>query len=141
VANAADFVGQGGGQVEVTDKKIGTDGKAFLHWDAAGHWLEYTLAVPAGRYALWLRACTSEGAVRRKITVAGQTPEAANAQEIAGTGGYSSSQDDWRSLVLADKQAHDLVFDLPAGPATIRLENLDGQSLNLNWLALVPVLP
>lgn len=141
VANAADLTGQGGGQVEITDKKIGTEGKAFLHWDAAGHWLEYTLTVPAGRYALWFRACTSEGAVLRRITVAGQTPEAASAQEIAGTGGYSSNQDDWRSLVLADKQAHDLAFDLPAGPVAIRLENLDGQSLNLNWLALVPVQP
>lgn len=141
VANAADITGQGGGTIEITEKKIGAQGKAFLHWDAAGHWLEYTLTVPAGRYALWLRACTSEGAVLRKITVAGQTPEAASAQEIAGTGGYSSGQDDWRILVVADKDAHDLAFDLPAGPVTLRLENLDGESLNLNWLALVPVQP
>jgi hypothetical protein len=93
----------------------------------------------AGRYNLLLRACTSEGAVARKITVGGQTPDAAKAQEIAGTGGYSSSRNDWRIFAVADTQAHDLVFDLPKGPITIRLENIDGQSLNLNWLALVPV--
>jgi hypothetical protein len=140
VVNAADLSGQGGGAVEVTTKKVGAEGKAFLHWDLAGHWLEYTCDVPAaGRYNLLLRACTSEGAVARKITVGGQTPDAAKAQEIAGTGGYSSSRNDWRIFAVADTQAHDLVFDLPKGPITIRLENIDGQSLNLNWLALVPV--
>jgi hypothetical protein len=140
VVNAADFSDQGGGAVEVTATKVASDGNAFLHWDRAGHWLEYTLDLPAaGRYALLLRACTSEGAVVRTFTVAGKTPPAAAAQEIAGTGGYSSSRDDWRVFAVADKQAEDLVFELPKGPVTVRLENTDGRSLNLNWLALVPV--
>ena len=140
LVNAAAPSGQGGGKIEVTSKKIGAEGDAFLHWDAAGHWLEYTCEIPvAGRYSLLLRACTAEGAVLRKITVAGTTPEPAAAQEIAGTGGYSSARSDWRILAVADKEARDLVFNLPKGPCTVRLENIDGASLNLNWLALLPV--
>jgi hypothetical protein len=139
VVNATDLSGQGGGAIEATTKKVGAEGKAFLHWDLVGHWLEYTCEVPtAGRYSLLFRACTSEGAVVRTITLNGQTPDAVKAQEIAGTGGYSSSRDDWRIFAVADKEAKDLAFDLPAGPVKIRLENIDGCSLNLNWLALVP---
>ena len=139
VVNAADLSGEGGGKVEITAKKVGADGEAFLHWDRAGHWLEYTFELPAaGHYKLLLRACTSEGAVVRKITVLGKTCPAAEAQEIAGTGGYSSSQDDWRVFAVADKEAQNLVFDLPQGAVKVRMENIDGQSLNLNWLALVP---
>ena len=139
VVNAADISGEGGGKVEITAKKVGSDGKAFLHWDRAGHWLEYSFDVPAtGRYTLLLRACTSSGAVARKITLAGKTAAVAEAQEIAGTGGYSSTTDNWRVFAVADKETHDVAFDLPQGTVKIRLENIDGQSLNLNWVALIP---
>ena len=139
VVNAADLSGEGGGKVEITTKKVGAHGKAFLHWDRAGHWLEYTFDLPAaGHYTLLLRACTSEGAVVRKITVAGKTRPATEAQEIAGTGGYSNSRNDWRIFAVADKKTQGLVFDLPQGAVKVRLENIGGHSLNLNWLALVP---
>ena len=139
MVNAADLSGEGGGKVEITTRKVGADGSAFLHWDHAGHWLEYTFDLPAaGHYTLLLRACTSEGAVVRRITVAGKTRPATEAQEIAGTGGYSSSQNDWRMFAVADKDTRSLVFNLPRGAVKVRLENIDGQSLNLNWLALVP---
>lgn len=138
VMNAADIAAQGGGNVEITTTKVGAEGKAFLHWDRAGHWLEYVASVPrAGQYRLLLRACTNAGVVVRRIDINGKVIPAGKALEIAGTGGFSGSTDDWRMFVVADLKAVPAVLNVPAGEVRIRLENVDGQSLNLNWLALV----
>jgi hypothetical protein len=123
--------------VELTDAKVGAVGRAFLHWDHAGHWLEWRLEVPAaGEYLLLLRACTAEPRVLRKLTVNGETPPAAAAMELAGTGGYSNERDDWRTFVAAQTGGEPLRLRLPAGTNTIRLENVDSVSLNLDWLGL-----
>ena len=132
---AEDFVGEGGGKVELSEGKTGARGKAFLHWDNAGHWLEWQANVPAdGTYELFIRACTGQDRALRKLTVNGETLEACKAMEFAGTGGYSNGTDDWRTFAVSDKGGH---FKLSAGPVTLRLENVDGNSLNLDWLALV----
>jgi hypothetical protein len=137
--NAAEFSDQGGGAVETTSRKVGAEGPAFLHWDNAGHWLEYTLNVPqAGAYRLLLRACTAQGAAHRRISVNGEVVDACQVQELAGTGGYSSGRDDWRVFTVANLKAQPVSFDLPAGTVVLRLENIDGRSLNLNWLGLAP---
>lgn len=132
------FGDQGGGTVEVTDQKVGAQGQAFLHWDREGHWLEWVLDVPqAGDYRVLVRGCTSEGRILRKLTVNGETPAGTAAIELLGTGGYSSDRDDWRIYELPGPDGP-LKLNLPAGPVKLRLENLDGHSLNLDWLALSP---
>ena len=45
--------------------------------------------------------------------------------------------DDWEHLTLAS-DGKPAVLDLAAGEHTIRLENVDGNGLNLDYLALVP---
>ena len=127
------FAGQGGGQVEVTATKVGASEKSFLHWDSAGHWLEWKVPVAkAGRYRVLVRACTSEARVLRKLSVNGRTPAGCEALELAGTGGFSGNRDDWRIFLL------DAPLGLPAGDALLRLENVDGASMNLDWVALAP---
>lgn len=136
---AEDFVGQGGGAVRVVDDKTASHGNSFMHWDRAGHWLEWRLELPeAQRAHLLARACTAQMQALRKLTVNGTTPTAAESMEFAGTGGYSNHNDDWRIFRATDREGKPLVLELPAGETILRLENIDGQSLNLNWLALVP---
>ncbi|HOM83771.1 MAG TPA: heparinase II/III family protein [Armatimonadota bacterium] len=136
---AEEFSAQGGGGVEVTDRKVGASGRSFFHWDHAGHWVEWKVPVArAGRYQLLIRACTAEARALRKLTVNGKTPPGAEAMELRGTGGYSNERDDWRTFVTTGADGRALLLDLPAGEATIRLENIDGESLNLDWIALAP---
>ncbi|MBI2298769.1 MAG: heparinase II/III family protein, partial [Armatimonadetes bacterium] len=130
-AEAEAFSAQGGGQVELTDKKVGATGQSFLHWDLAGHWLEWVLEVPrAGRYRLHLRACTAEDEAVRKLTVDGRVPPGGEAVALPGTGGYSNERDDWAVLEVP------LDLELPAAKLTVRLENVDGRSLNVDWVGL-----
>ena len=137
---AGKYSSQGNGAVQVTTSKVGSDGLAFLHWDAAGHWLEYTVNVPsAGEYNLYLKACTEEVSVVRKVSINGETPKALAAVEILGTGGYSGGTDDWRVFRMADAEGKPLNVSLEAGENTIRMENIDGASLNLDWVAVAPV--
>jgi len=137
---AESFADQGGGSVEVTDQKVGAEGTCFLHWDAAGHWLSWQATVPkAGRYALWLRACGTAAQAHRKLTVNGQVPAGGEAIGIPGSGGYSSTTDDWRVYRLDGEDGQPLALELPAGQVELRLENVDGESLNLDWLLLVPL--
>lgn len=136
---AAKYSDQGGGAVQITTSKAGVQAIAFLHWDVAQHWLEYTFQAPrAGEYYLYLRACTSEVAVARKVSIGGQTPDALAAVEFLGTGGYSNQRDDWRVFQMADKEGRALAVELEAGDNTVRLENIDGKSLNLDWVAIAP---
>ena len=135
-AQAEAFADQGGGNVEVTDQKAGAEGTCFLHWDAEGHWLSWKLAVPkAGKYHLWLKACGTVSQVLRKLSLNGETTAGCEALGIAGSGGYSNDRDDWRLYRLAAP------VDVPAGPVDLRLENVDGESLNLDWVMLVPDQP
>lgn len=128
---------QGGGAVEVTTDRVGASGASIFHWDHAGHWLEWKANVPqAGRYLLYIRACSSEARALRRLTVNGRTPRGTEAMEIAGTTGWSREQDDWRTFLVTDTEGAPLALALPAGETTLRLENIDGESLNLDWLAL-----
>jgi len=134
---AEDFTGQGGGTVEVTAAKKAASGKSLLHWDNAGHWLEWATEVPeAGRYQLLVRACTAEVRALRKLTINGQTPPGTEAMEFASTGGFSGEADDWRTFLVAAPDGQPLVLELAKGKLTLRLENVDGDSLNLDWLGL-----
>ncbi len=137
---AENFTAQGGGEVEISENKTGASGKAFLHWDHAGHWLEWQVVLPTtGEYNLFIRACTAQDRALRKLTVNGTSPAGCEAMEFVGTGGFSNGRDDWRTFRVAGKDTTALVLELPAGKTTIRLENVDGNSLNLDWLILSPV--
>ncbi len=134
LAQAEDFAGQGGGEVKIRDDKVGSMGKAFSHWDTKDHWLSWKLRVPtAGKYLLVLRYCTPQ-TVQRRIEIDGGAPIV---QAFPGTGGFGGPDNDWAHFVVRDPGQRWLGLELAAGEHTIKLTNVDGRGLNLDYLALV----
>ena len=138
VVEAEDFTGQGGGQVEVTDKKVGAHGRSFLHWDQPGHWLEWTLPVPRdGAYCLSIRHCSQSLEPLRSVLIDGAChAEFLKALAFPSTGGWSNERDDWSLLTITDPATgQPFLFHLKQGPHTLRLVNVQ-DSLNLDRLVL-----
>lgn len=134
LAQAEDFAAQGEGEVKLREDKAGAMGKAFSHWDARGHWLSWRINVPvAGKYLLVLRYCTPV-AVQRQIEIDGGTPIV---QGFPGTGGFGGPENEWGHFVVRDAKQVWLGLDLTVGEHTIRLTNVDGRGMNLDYLALV----
>jgi hypothetical protein len=136
MVQAEAYSGQGGGEVQKRDDKVGVVGGAISHWDAADHWLEWRIDLPrAGRHHLLMRYSTPNGAVRGLSIDGRPLPD----QAFVGSGGFGSLAGEWWHHRVSDGRRQPLAIDLSAGPHTIRMMNLDGQGLNLDYLALVPL--
>jgi hypothetical protein len=128
---------QGGGKVRVTDKPDAF-GKAIMHWDDKGHWLEYDVEIPHdGYYQVVLRYAWGEGGGPglRSLKIDGESPtEYAERIELARTGGWAA----WRFHRLGWPEFHDQPFlvKLARGPHRLRLENLGGGGVNLDYIVL-----
>ena len=135
---AEDFTGQGGGTVRLSATKRNILGKAFLGWDATGHWLEWTFDVPAaGHYHLSVLYCTELDACRRELKVNGKVVEPFAPLVFASTGGWANQADDWRLLTVANPAAdHPLLIPLNSGRNVLRLTNTNGRGVNLDYLAV-----
>jgi len=135
---AEDFTGQSGGEVLITDKKIGVEGTCFLKWDNPGHWLEWTCDVPeTAIYQLDLRYCTMQKNAERALLIDGAYPgEVGKALPFPSTGGYANKTDDWRTATLGEPGKPTPLY-LTQGHHTIRLYNLRDPA-NLDWLRLAP---
>jgi rhamnogalacturonan endolyase len=121
---------EGGGKVHIREDKKGVVGKAISHWDDAGHWLEWSIAVPkAGAYSLLVRYA-SPHPVARAFIVDGRQAEPLR---FPGSGGFGSHASEWDHAQGAQK------LSLSAGQHTFRLENTDGKGLNLDYLLLQPM--
>lgn len=132
---AEEFTAQGGGEVRLRDDKVGADVRSFSHWDAVGHWLEWTLNAPeAGRYLIGLRYC-AQTEVRRAVALDGQS---LGEFTFPATGGFSSERSDWRHEVLRGSDDEPLVVELEAGAHTLRMTNADGNGMNLDYVLLTP---
>ncbi len=126
---------QGGGEVQVRDDKVGDDGQSISHWDDKEHWLEWKLNAPAdGEYYVVLRYCTGFENVRR-AQIDGQ---AIGREEFRfpRTGGFSGSASDWKHLALT-AAGEPTPVHLNAGEHTLRLTNVDGKGMNLDYVMLV----
>ncbi len=131
---AEDIAAQGGGEVQLREDKVGADGTCFSHWDAPGHWLEWTLAAPqAGRYLLAVRYCAQTD-VCRSAAIDG---ESLGEFAFPATGGFSSERSDWRHALLRDPDGKPLALELAAGDHTLRLTNADGNGMNVDYLLLL----
>jgi oligo-alginate lyase len=132
------FSGQGGGEVLISDKKIGVEGTCFLKWDAPGHWLEWSCDVPeTAIYQLDLRYCTMQKNAERALLIDGAYPgEVGKAIPLPSTGGYANKTDDWRTATLGESGEPAPLY-LRQGHHTIRLYNLRDPA-NLDWLRLAP---
>ncbi len=135
---AEDLAAQGGGEVEITDKKTGADGKAFLHWDNAGHWIEWRFRVPKdGAYCLSLRYCANGVDPIRTIAIDGAL-QAAFLSDVpfTDTGGWSNGRDDWRTQTITDPATNKpFLFHLRKGAHTLRMVNVQ-ESMNMDYFVV-----
>jgi hypothetical protein len=54
---------------------------------------------------------------------------------FGGTGDWGAKDTGWRDIVFAEGEG----IALNKGPHTLRMTNLNGEGVNLGWIALVPV--
>ena len=134
LVQAEEFSGQGKGEVRVVDR-IGNSGRMITFWHAhTGHWLEWSLDVPAeGSYLLYARYATDSTAARRSLLMDGASPD--NAYDdirFERSGGFCTTRDDWRIRCLGPP------VHLTAGRHVLRMTNL-AEGLALDYLAIRPV--
>lgn len=128
---------EGGGKVTVT-RKPGAFGEAFWGWDSAGHWLEYRFEIAQdGYYQIVLKYARGEagGPGVRSLQIDGEFPcEAARAMELPNSGGWEN----WKLFRLRWPAFKDKAFLVPlkAGPHALRLANVSGAGVNLDYLVI-----
>ncbi len=130
---------QSGGKVRFTTGKAATVGLAFSGWDNHNHALEYEFDIKqAGHYQVILKYCREGGPAKRSIEVNGRFPfDGAEAMEVAGTGGWSNGADNWRLFTIEWPLVNKpFLVKLNAGKNTIRLNNVGGGGVNLDYIAI-----
>lgn len=136
---AENFTAQVGGDV-VAEHKVASSNDAIKLWDHIGHALTWTFEVPTeGRYAIMVRFCHArQDPVERHLFVDGTRVDNDGELLFPGTGGWSRTIDNWQEnwLSLAGRV---LTFPLKAGKHEVKMLNVDGYGLNLDWISLVPV--
>lgn len=136
---AENLLEQRGGKVTITSKKVATFGDAFLNWDNRGHWIDYEFEVAhEGYYQVALKYCREGGPVTRSLRIDGEYPcEAAGQMEMPGTGGWSNGADNWKFYTLQWPLIEKPCFVfLKAGKHRLRVENVSGGGLNLDYVLL-----
>ena len=139
MVQAEDLAAQGGGRVRIRSDKLGSVGKAFSHWDAEGHWIEWKVAIPqTADYYLVVRYCAPHD-TRRSLLVDGEAQPGVELLEFPSSGGYGGrSSDCWVHLPVRNANGKLHVWRLQKGPHTIRMANVGAKGLNLDYLAFVP---
>jgi hypothetical protein len=139
---AEDFAGQGGGEVQIVSGRVGADGKAVTMWEAhQGHWLEWKFAAPQdGMYQIILKYASGSPETTRAVQIDGAFPDAALQKVVLpGTGGYSSTEDNWRFHQLQGGDQKPLQVRLSKGEHTLRIANLGG-GMALDFILLKKVM-
>ena len=141
LVQAEKFTKESGGKVTITSRKVATYGDAFLNWDNRGHSIEYDLEVAhEGYYRVMLKYCREGGPVIRSLQIDGAYPgEAARQMEMPGTGGWSNGADNWKLYTLGwPLIGEPYLVLLTKGEHRLRLENVSGGGLNLDYVLFVP---
>jgi len=138
VVGASDFTGQGGGEVNISDKKRAIIGKAIVGWNDEGHWIEWTADAPAeGCFNLTLCYCSELDKIERQISVNGEVQEPFAPMIFPSTGGWANGSDDWRLMTAVNPGSDQaLLIKLKKGRNVIRLTNMNSRGINVNYLAL-----
>ncbi|NSW56174.1 MAG: carbohydrate-binding protein [Armatimonadetes bacterium] len=122
---AEKWAAQGGGTVQVIERKEASGGKTVSYWEDPGPWLELAFDVPAeGEYVISLRYSLGWPDTRRELSLDGKS---LGSVTLAGTGA-------WDAFEVA-------TLDLPplrlaAGRHVLRITNADSRGLSLDWVAL-----
>lgn len=138
VVAAPDFAAEDGGKVKFSTTKRGAVGKVLNTWDALGHWLEWSFEAPVeGYYCLTLCYCSELDKIEREIKINGEVQEPFAPMIFSSTGGWSNGSDNWR-LGTAMNPVNDqpLLLKFKKGRNVLRLTNMNGRGINVNYLAL-----
>ena len=125
---AGAFADEGGGRVRVAPLQDGGQ-KAISQWNQKGHFIQWAVDIPTvGRYQLLLRYHATDKVIRRLwINGADCGPIG-----FLATRGSGERREDWDEVTFVDPE--DKPFRLERGRQTIRLENVDGHALDLDYL-------
>jgi len=132
-------VAEEGGKISVTSKKAATLGDAFSMWNNHNHALEYEFEVPKdGNYQVIIKYCREGAAVKRSVEINGAGPEGADkVMEMPGTGGWSNGADNWKLYTLKWPLVEKpYLWKLKAGKHKLRLTNIGGGGLNLDYIVI-----
>ncbi|MBT3378195.1 MAG: hypothetical protein HN742_27590 [Lentisphaerae bacterium] len=133
IVEAEEIAEQSGGEVQIRKDKRGVRGKAISHWDEKKHTLAWKMTVAEhGMYQLVVRYSTPKK-VTRRLSFGNRDY---GLRSFPSTGGFGNVAHEWEHVRF---DGDDTPFALPAGDYTVRLENTDGNGLNLDYLALVRV--
>ena len=135
---AEDFAAEEGGEVRIVNTKTAVIGTCFSHWDADGQSLQWKVNVPAtGYYKLALCYC-SDSPRHREVAVNGSVVTELGAFELEATGGFANGSDDWKLVEIPDPidPSKPMTFRFEAGENTLRLTNVNGGGVNLDYLVV-----
>lgn len=142
VVEGETFSQQGGGEVKASTEHKNTHGGACAFgWGNPGHWLEWTLDVPAaGDYVLTVVAASQEKTVLRSAELDGKPLPGAAVIQLAGTGGWGrENPDEWQPFQPVDGTGKPVRITLTQGQHVLRMTNLLGQHCNVDVILLTPV--
>jgi hypothetical protein len=138
VVAAGDFSAEGGGNVKLSTTKWGAVGKTVYGWDTLGHWLEWTVNAPTeGYYYLTLCYCSPMDKIEREITVNGDVQEPFAPMVFPSTHGWANDSDNWSLFTALNPVTQQpLLLKLKQGKNVIRLTNMNGRGISVNYLAV-----
>lgn len=129
LVEAEAFSAEGGGHVQIRSLKDCRGEKAVSQWNQKGHFLEWSVDVPAaGRYQLLMRYHATDKVARRLLVNGIEVGRIA----FLPTRGLGDKREDWDEVTFVDRE--DKPFRLERGRQTIRLENVDAHALDLDYL-------
>lgn len=108
--------------------------KTLTGWNTQGDWLEWKIAVPTdGRYVPAFMYASGHSGPMRDVQVEGEIK--LTDLRFPGTGDWGEKASGWRDIVFAEGEG----VALDKGVHTLRMANLNGEGINLGWIALIPV--
>jgi len=142
IIEGEDFSAEGGGKVIISrGEHTGTHGVGNIYsWGDAGHWIEWKLRAPEdGDYALYAVIASQELSAVRSLKIDGKFPAPAyELIQFAGTGGWGRKDaSQWQSFRITDPGKGLPLLKLSAGSHVLRMKNLFGQHMNVDYFVLV----
>lgn len=135
------FTSESGGTVKKSAEHGKTHGGACIwHWSEPGHWIAWQFDVPkAGSYLLTVMAATSEDVAVRSLKIDGNPVPGAGLVAFTSTGGWGrKTPDEWQPFRPVDAEGTPVAITLNKGRHELRLENVQGHHMNLDYVLLTP---
>lgn len=131
---------QGKGEATFPTNKVAAHGASLSGWTERRHWLEYVVDIAhTGWYQVGIKYCLEGDSSLRSLHIDGKAMhDDIEVLNLPGTGGWSSGADQWALLPIALPGSEvPMLVRLEAGKHTIRMENVSGGGMNVDYLVLM----